>query len=456
MKQKNSVPGKVYAFGNVWREYKYVIMVLLAALIVLLTNVLSYAQGGGVKVGEVVPDVRVGNVVNYKSKAFRMSDFRGKVLILDFWASWCSPCVAMIPRMDSLQREFGDKVVLMPVNDQDPGMVLGFLEKLKKLRPFELPDVLGDTVLNRLFPHSYLPHFVWVGVDGKVMAITEFGEVNERNIRRVLAGEQVSFPLKSDHLLAGDQEHLRGVVLDTAVAVYHRLVPGYEDDLPAKWENWPEDSKGKRIFCSNLAMPDLFALALGEGVEAFPRNRRVYEVKDTSDFILDVSGEEAIEWAKLGKHATGYEVRVPPGMGKLAFEIMLGDLRQYFTDYDVRVDRRPVKCLALVRTDSVDRLRSKGGKSLSEFDGISAKLVNFPLVRLVAELSAEFMCRSPYPIVDETGYKPWVDLEINARLSDVKAVNKELAKYGLALELREEPLDMMVIRDHLKPLNHEN
>ena len=36
------------------------------------------------------------------------------------------------------------------------------------------------------------------------------------------------------------------------------------------------------------------------------------------------------------------------------------------------------------------------------------------------------------------------------------AVNAELAKYGLALVLREEPLDMMVISDHLKPLSHEN
>src|ERR1700743_2414481 len=142
MRLKNSVPGKVRAFGAVWREYKYVIMVLLAALIVLLTNVLCFAQE--VRVGDRVPDVVLGGVVNYKAKSVRVSDFRGNLLILDFWATWCSPCVAMIPVMDSLQREFGGRVQFLPVNDQKREVVVGFLAKLERLRHFDLPDVLGD------------------------------------------------------------------------------------------------------------------------------------------------------------------------------------------------------------------------------------------------------------------------------------------------------------------------
>ncbi len=69
----------------------------------------------GIQIGQQVPDLLLTNLHNYRDKqgnlssSAKISDFKGKLLILDFWATWCSPCVAMIPKMDSLQQEFKDK-----------------------------------------------------------------------------------------------------------------------------------------------------------------------------------------------------------------------------------------------------------------------------------------------------------------------------------------------------------
>lgn len=408
----------------------------------------SLAQNG-LKPGDKLPDITIHKLFNYPVKDTRLSAFRGKVLILDFWATWCSPCVAMMPRMDSLQKEFAGKIQFLPVSNQPEQVVTKFLKKLNAISPTNLPDVLEDTVLNKLFPHTYLPHYVWINAKGEIIAITEYNAVNRENIALAIAGEPIKAKLKEDHQLADGSKSLLSLTDSIGKSVIrHQLITTYQEDLPSEYQIFPEDSTGKVIRASNLLMPDLFNLALGEEKAYYGRNRTVYEVKDTAKIRLEISGDEAIEWMREGGHVFSYEVRVPPHMGDLAYKVMQQDLKDYFKAYNVTIEKRDTKCLALVRTSSVDKLKSKGGHSEAVFDGISGKLVNFPLQRLVSVLAQQYMSRSPYPIINQTGYTNWVDLQINARLSDVKAVNAELARYDLALKEVIVPLDMMVIRDN--------
>lgn len=84
----------------------------------------------------------------------------GKVVLLDFWASWCAPCRQSFPWMSELQKRYGrDKLVVLAVNmDQDKALATRFLEKTPA--GFEvLYDPKGDlaTQLNvQAMPTSYL------------------------------------------------------------------------------------------------------------------------------------------------------------------------------------------------------------------------------------------------------------------------------------------------------------
>jgi len=75
----------------------------------------------------------------------RMSDFRGKVVFLNFWATWCAACVVEMPSMEKLHRRFKDRdFVMVAINVQESdAQVKAFFEKLK-LSFTTLLDVNGE------------------------------------------------------------------------------------------------------------------------------------------------------------------------------------------------------------------------------------------------------------------------------------------------------------------------
>ena len=65
---------------------------------------------------EIAPDF---TVLDASGNPVRLSDMRGKPVVLNFWASWCPPCKAEMPDFDMVYRELGDEVVFMMVNVWD-------------------------------------------------------------------------------------------------------------------------------------------------------------------------------------------------------------------------------------------------------------------------------------------------------------------------------------------------
>jgi cytochrome c biogenesis protein CcmG/thiol:disulfide interchange protein DsbE len=105
----------------------------LLGLIALMAIGLVYVVSGTLEqrivvAGDTAPDFKI---VTEDGKTVSRSDFGGKVLVLNFWATWCPPCIEELPTLDAFQREFGPKgVVVLGVSiDRNEKLYRQFLQR---------------------------------------------------------------------------------------------------------------------------------------------------------------------------------------------------------------------------------------------------------------------------------------------------------------------------------------
>lgn len=99
---------------------------------------------------------------------FTLSDQEGKVILLNFWATWCGPCVGEMPAFTRLVENYGEDLVLLAVNcGEDEETVTAFLEKNNYTFPVALDPKYE---ISNLYPTDGIPYTVIIGTDGKVAA----------------------------------------------------------------------------------------------------------------------------------------------------------------------------------------------------------------------------------------------------------------------------------------------
>ncbi|GAA4331467.1 redoxin domain-containing protein [Mucilaginibacter gynuensis] len=417
------------------------------------------AQGAEpVKIGQLVPGVTISNLVNYPSTNVRLTDFKGKALILDFWATWCSPCIAMIPLMDSLQQQYSGRLQFISVTDQPGELVIPFMKKLERQKNahYRLPIALNDKVLSGLFPHTTLPHYVWIDGKGVVRAITDQFAITSSNIDAFLKEGILSVDEKKDVPVMTYDRRLPlftdKIALLDSVKKYQTIFSGFVEALGGGYHfDLYEPGKPRRVTVRNLPISGLFRLAYGGQYRSLGDHKVIYKVKDTSQLNNSAVGAAYEAWMRQG-HVFCYELIVPSAQAPHIFEIMQGDLKRFFPQYRAEIKKLDRQCLVLTRTSALEKFKSNGGTSLAQADKFGFELTNATLDYLIVQLDSFYLSNQPYPVIDGTGYTGKADLNIDGSLSSVEAINKSLEKYDLRFELKTAPVEMLVISDADTPL----
>jgi thiol-disulfide isomerase/thioredoxin len=122
---------------------------------------------GGTFVGETAPDVYLQQL---DGKEFRLSDHRDRVVILDFWASWCAPCMAMMPRIQALVGDQDpEKVLLISVNLEETAQHISGVMERQQLTSTVVMDV--DSAAATKFNVKSMPQWFVVDREGKIAAM---------------------------------------------------------------------------------------------------------------------------------------------------------------------------------------------------------------------------------------------------------------------------------------------
>lgn len=359
-------------------------------------------------VGDTVPDITIRNVYNYPDSVIRLSDLRGKLVILDFWSSWCGACIEAFPKMHDLQKEFGDKLQVILVNTyvgDSIQRVKTFFEnrKQKTGQGVELPYSLLQLSLQQYFPYKFIPHYVWIDKTGKVIATTTQNEVNKIKIQQVIDGDQFFSHQKKDNIFFNKDKPLfieGNGGLGNAFLYRTIITPQIEGLGNASGIQRNGNGSIIRFYMLNNSLLFLLRNAYPEELNIEPNRIMVREAGQINLFNQNLQPNNLF----------CYEINIPPSSPNDLQKIIRQDMQRYF-NLSVSTSYITKKCLVLRTGSNTTRLSTKGDKPDMDIAETSTKkfIQNQPIKVFVDFINNLPQLKS-YPVIDEINLIENIDI----------------------------------------------
>ncbi|GGG79967.1 hypothetical protein GCM10007415_10360 [Parapedobacter pyrenivorans] len=409
-----------------------------------------------VSVGDRIPDISLPYVLDngiVHEQALR--DFDDRLLIIDFWSTYCSGCIKSFPKLDSLQRLFGDRIHVLLSTYQDEALVRQFMEKNPIGQRIKLPTVIQDTTLGGHFPHRSIPHIVWIN-KGVVTAITSTEYINKENVQMILDGKPVNWPVKNEKNGYDYNKPLLQLTTNrqfTDKKLQYTALMGYQDGLSGKLDISVDSISGtRRGYIINLPIVNAYFLLQMKTLDIFALhrphlfltpNQLVVEGLDINDIWYDrkVSGYQAA-WER--EHDLSLEVVLQDTnqSEQDIYLFMIAELNRLL-GITARFERRTVDCWILRKISDTETSPSKTILSTTPEDAFKSLVgQGSPASDMVYRMNCQ--TGNP-PVFDESGYLGKLDLN-NPEWSDISRLNIKLKKQGLKFVSAKRNVDLFVIR----------
>ncbi|MBK1442579.1 redoxin domain-containing protein [Parapedobacter sp. ISTM3] len=414
---------------------------VLALLLLISTSVYAKHEAHPdsitpLQIGDTIPESLWHlplQVVNHpEGKAtITLGDYRDKkLIILDFWATWCGSCISAIPKARQLESRFGPDMAVLFAGHNKPSDIAKFIAGHAK------GDTLRESVvagaLKSYFPHAYIPHYVWLS-HGRVAAITDGQELTGANITALLNGGSPALRRKRD-VLGFDRfrpfsEYLEQVF--SGDLIVQTMLTGYIDGLGGSGAiRYSGDSLLRRQNLINAPLIRIYNTAVGK-----PFNHFIIEASDES--LFDNVTDDPY-WHEA--HTYCFEMVTPASMPEgRRKQLLIAELNGKL-GLHCRVEEREIDCYKLVASEKTSAAESaaKGGKS-GTADVVDA--FNF--------FSKYVHNRTAYNPILVDGCPDGVRLPMPPRdaLDGIPALNAFLAPFGVRAVPAREMVEVFVLSD---------
>jgi len=390
-------------------------------------------------IGDKVPEsfwhipLTVANPSDQK-QSITLAGYKGKAIVLDFWASNCVSCIATLPKLDALQQQFKDSLLILPVSYEASAQVNSAFKENALLKGITLVTVTDDAQLKAWFPHSYISHLVWIDAEGRVRAFTNGNYVSEAHLRDLLKSAPLNWPVKRDVLGFNYKKAIFNLntvnipVHSVPKVQYHSGLTGHMANIPYKYIHIKDSSNQvQRIAAVNLSIKELYLRSLG--LAGSPKLRVQLTAANKERFEHDPKTTYKEDWELQNTYC--YEGIFPIQFTAAAIrQKVKADLDFYF-GLTSRVEEVKMKCWVISG--------AKQQKSYSDAERNSAIEMAEVLVLLNGQASFS-------PVIDETTGKATILLPINeSQIIDLSLLRKALAAHGLALTEQERNISLLVL-----------
>ncbi|SFT66256.1 AhpC/TSA family protein [Lishizhenia tianjinensis] len=160
-------------------------LILFSILTVFLLNAQTPKT---LEIGDIAPELNISKIYNSENGEIpTLESLKGKYVVLDFWATWCSPCVASFPKMNKLYNQYkNQEVVFIALTKEKEVKVSNFLSA--KPQDF-MVGISNSSTINEAYGVAAIPTVIVIDPFGKIVFSNYGNFFNETAMDQIMKGE---------------------------------------------------------------------------------------------------------------------------------------------------------------------------------------------------------------------------------------------------------------------------
>ena len=415
----------------------------------MLSGLVFAQKTTALKVGDRMPAYIFPSFVNLNQKLIDTKIFRGKYLLLDFWSTGCSSCIDAFPHTQEMQNRLKDNLQIILVNDwkgDSRSAVLRTIERIEKRTGLKIsmPSTIYDKKLDDYFPHKVEGLQVILNTEGKIIAITGPESITEDNLKKLIKGEKIDFPIRDDFWDWNAPFVANKIVNPTKNILVNSSLTGYS---PIARYGSKRDKNGVNFgqTLTNYALIDLYREAYIEFFKTEPTL-----IYNTNDSII-----KQVDVLKDHTKAFSYDVQFQPG--KFSMEKYRSSLQKdldLLFKFSFKKTRQILPCLIIRTNPKVNSSYTTHDKWENNLGYIKEATANGVTIYSykTSSWSISYLfwnLTGSLKIIDETTDKHDLDIEFpkNFDFTNFEKIKSFLHEKGIDLTVENRELDCIIVSD---------